>query len=304
MKNKGLFFVISCNVIWGIQSLYWNLMAHMDSIYMLAMRTLFSVFFTFGMLAFTKRLPELKALFADKQKMKRLIPATVFLALDWGIFMYAVQSGHIIDTSLGYYMAPFTVFAISKFVFKEKLSKATLVAIGIAMLGVVISIVYYGRFSLISILLAFCFTVYGATKKKLDVDSTVSIAAETIMLSPIALIYVVVFYFGNTALMANTVGAGGFTDTLLVIGSGIVTALPMILYSVGIRKLPYTTMGFMQYIAPTLSFFCGLFLGESVTPDKLLPLIFIWIALAVYSASLISESRKQKLIEKNAAQPV
>ncbi|MDR1619933.1 MAG: EamA family transporter RarD [Clostridiales bacterium] len=289
MDKKSVLQVALGHVMWGILPLYWAMLAHMDPMFNLACRICWAVAVTVGVLAATKKLPPYKAVFVDKQKMKYLIPAAVFLLLDWGVFIYAVQSGHVLDTSLGYYMGPFVVFAIDMLVFKEKHGKHTLIAMLLVLIGVAFFVVYnviqYGRFPMLSILLSCLFAIYAMLKKFAQVDSVVGIAAETTMMLPLALVFLIVFRGADVAALT-------FGDHLLLIGAGVVTAVPMMLYSVGVIRLPFAMLGFMQYISPTLSLLCGLLLGETVTPDKLVALLFIWAGIGLYMYAAIKEENR------------
>ncbi|MCL1981708.1 MAG: EamA family transporter RarD, partial [Clostridiales bacterium] len=275
MEKKRVMSALSCYVIWGIQPLYLGLMTHINPMLTLALRIFWAAAFALGILAFTHRLPELKALFLNRQKMKFLAPAMLFLLGDWGVFIYAVETGHVLDTSLGYYMAPFVVFALGMIIFKEKLTPLMIAAMLLAFSGVAVSVLQYGQFPLISVVLSFLFAIYGALKKTVQVESVLSISAETIMMLPLT----VAFMFVSSMWPALAASPAG--DHFLFIGAGIITALPMMLYTFGVVKLPYVMIGFMQYIAPTLSLCCGLLMGETVTPDKLVTFLFIWAALAL-----------------------
>jgi chloramphenicol-sensitive protein RarD len=286
--KKSVILTASGYIIWGLQPLYWVWLAHIDPLLNMAMRIIWAALFAVGILAVRRRLPELKALLGNKQKMKFLAPAMLFLLADWCLFIYAVQSGHILDTSLGYFMGPFVVFALSMLVFKEKPNLLMLIAMSLAFAGVAISALHYGRFPLISVALSFLFAIYGAIKKSLKVESVLSIAAETLMMTPLALAFLLLSPLGGTLAFTT------FSGHLLFVGAGIVTALPMMLYSLGVLKLPYVMLGFMQYISPTLSLFCGLATGEAITPDKLTTFVFIWAALALYVVAVTVEERKKR----------
>jgi chloramphenicol-sensitive protein RarD len=290
MEKKSVLLTASGYIIWGVQPLYWGLMGHIDSMLNMVMRIIWAAVFTTCILAVTRRLPELKELFGNKRKMKFLAPATLFLLADWWLFIYAVQSGHVLDTSLGYFMGPFVVFALSMAVFKEKPNFLMLIAMSLAFTGVAVSAIHYGRFPLISVALSFLFAIYGAIKKFAQVESVLSITAESMMMTPLAVAFLLLTPIGRT-LASNT-----FTDHLLFVGAGIVTALPMMLYSLGVLKLPYVMIGFMQYIAPTLSLFCGLLMGETITPDKLVTFVFIWAALLVYVVAVLLEEKKKRAL--------
>ena len=285
--KKSLGIVFLCYLIWGLQPFYWNHMAYMDSYYLLACRIIMGAAFAIALLALSKRLPELWAIFRDKKLLKSLIPAALLLLVDWGLFLIAVQSGRVLDTSLGYYMNPLVIFLFSIVLFKEQCNWLRGIAIGLAVTGVAISAIQYGKFPLISVALALAFAIYAAVKKKLQLDPIVSIAAETIIMSPLAIIFLIFFRSG-----AMAGGAANFPDLLLLIGAGIITALPMMLYSRGVNKLPMLTMGFMQYISPTLSLLSGLVMGEALTPDKLTSFLFIWTALILFSIAMVRDDRK------------
>ena len=288
INKKGVILAFSGYVIWGCAPLFWGLTAHIDPMLTLVMRIFWSAAFATGILALTGRLPELKALLLNKKKMRILAPAVLFLLGDWGVFLYAVQSGHVLDTSLGYYISPFVVFALSMIVFREKPTVLMLAAMSLAFAGVAVSAIHYGRFPIISVLLSLMFSIYGAFKKTAQVEGVLSIAAETAMMVPLALAALLLSPLKG-ALAANT-----FTDHMLFVGAGVMTALPMFLYSSGVIDIPFVMIGFMQYVGPTLSMFCGLLMGEVITPDKLLTFAFIWAAMALYAISVVIGETKKK----------
>jgi len=290
LKKKSLLLVLSCYFIWGFQPLYWVLLDHMDSYFLMACRVLVGAVFSVAFLAVQRRLPELKELLLDKKRMKYLVPAAFFLLADWTIFLVAVQNGHVLDTSLGYFMGPLVVFGLSVFLFKEKCSLLKGLAIALSVLGVAITAVKFGRFPAVSLVLAVAFSIYGAIKKFVHVEPVLSIAAETIIICPLAVIFILGFRMGDNG-MAALVGM----DALLLLGAGIITAVPMMLYSHGVNDLPLMMMGFFQYLSPTLSMFCGLLMGETLSPDRLTSFVFIWAALAVFSFAVVREERRKKL---------
>lgn len=289
MKKKSLLLVLACYFIWGFQPLYWALLEHMDSYFLMAARVLSGAFVSVLFLALQGRLSELAALFRNKTTMKYLVPAAFLLLADWAVFLIAVQSGRVLDTSLGYFMGPLVVFLLSVFLFREKCSPLKAVAIALSVLGVAVSALKFGRFPMVSLVLALDFSIYGAVKKYVHVEPVLSIAAETIIMSPLALLYILFFRMGT-----DGVAALAGVDFLLLLGAGVVTVVPMMLYSHGVNDLPLMMMGFFQYLSPTLSMFCGFLMGESLSPDRLTSFIFIWAALAVFSFAIIREERQKK----------
>lgn len=286
MNKKNVLLVLFGYLIWGFQPLFWALLDGFDSMFVLACRVVWGAVFCLAVLALRGDLGKLWALFRDKRTMRYLLPASVFLLLDWGLFIWAVQSGHVLDTSLGYFMGPLAVFSLSLFLFHERCSKWQLVAIGCAVAGVLFSVFQYSRFPLLAIVLAFVFTIYGAFKKYAQVDPLLSIAAETLLMAPLALLFIL--FFGR--------GVGGMASIdlpgqLLLIASGAVTAVPMILYSIGVIHLPFYMLGFFQYVSPTISMLCGLLMGETLSPDRLVTFLFIWAGLIIFSASTLRTQR-------------
>lgn len=274
--------------MWGLQPLYWDLLTGYDSLFILANRILWSVVFCVSILALRGELKKLKAVFTDKKTMRFLAPAAFFLLLDWGLFIWAVQSNHVLDTSMGYYMGPLVVFGLSLFMFHERCNKWQIVAILFAVAGVLVSVFQFGRFPGLAIALCLAFAIYGALKKYAQVEPLVSIAAETLMMAPFALVFLLCFRMGD-----NGFGGVDLRDFLLLAASGAVTAMPMILYSLGVIHLPFYVLGFFQYISPSISLLCGLAMGETLSSDKLITFLFIWTGLTIFSLSTLKKAKAQ-----------
>lgn len=292
MNKKSLLLMFICYLIWGFQPLYWSLMGHMDPYYLMAVRTLTSAGFSIAVLAAQKRLPELTSLLKDKKRMKFLAPATFLLFIDWVVYLVAVQNGQVLDTSLGYLLGPIVVFSLSMLLFKEKCTPLKGVAMGLTIAGITVTLIAFGRFPLVSAVLAVAFSVYGALKKCIKVESVLSIAAETLLLSPFALLFLLFFRMGENGLASMTI-----TDALLFLGAGVITAAPMMLYSQGVNNLSFMMIGFFQYMSPTLSMISGFILGETMAPDRLTSFVFIWAALIVFSISIVREERARKKLQ-------
>lgn len=293
MKKGRVFLALLLSyAIWGMQPLYWSYLRMFDSMFILCVRIVMSVFFTWLFLAVTGRLGEVFSTLKDKQKMKYLAPAALFLLFDWGIFIWAATSGHVLDASLGYYMNPMVIFLAGVFLFKEKGHVLEYVAVGLACTGVAISTIEYGAFPATAAFCAFSWPIYATIKKAANADPIVSIAVESGLMLPFVLVYALIFCRGE----------GGFATiswslSPWLICSGIVTALPMILYTYVVNDLPFKVVGVLQYAGTTLNFLCGvLFINEKVTQSKLVMFIFIWAGLIVFT---IGSFRRHK---QNAAQ--
>ncbi|MCL2201325.1 MAG: EamA family transporter RarD [Oscillospiraceae bacterium] len=279
-KNKGLTFGLLCYLLWGILPAFWNLMAGISPFVILCARVVFALIFMLGVLAVMGKLGLFWATLRDWRKMRFLVPAAFLIAFNWGLFIWAVNTGQIIYTSLGYYMNPLMAFVLGVVLFKEKYTVLQLVAVGLALIGLLISIFAYGRVPVISISLALSFAMYGVLKKKAGADPNASIAIESLLVTPFALI----FAFG---FMMDGVRALGTGEILLLIGGGAATAIPLVLYARAINDIPFTTVGFLQYIAPTLSIIYGLIIGIRPTESQIVTIIFIGLALIVFSIALV-----------------
>lgn len=289
MDRKCLLALLASYILWGCQSLYWSLLSAMDSMFILACRIIWAALLLALLLMLQKRIPELAAVLKDKRTMRYLAPATLFLLVDWGVFIWAVQAGHVLDVSMGYYMMPLVVFLTGILLFRERCTPLQFIAIGIAAAGVFFSILRYGGFPVVSVILSFAFAIYAALKRYAKVEPVISICAESLMLTPLALLYILFFGMGTGGMASVTVAR----QVLLVL-SGVVTALPMILYSVGVNNLPFYVLAICQYISPTIGIFCGLFLGETLTEDKLVTFLFIWAALILFTIATAMQEKKHK----------
>lgn len=278
--KKDVISLLLCYVLWGFQPLYWPLMGDISSYVILACRIVMAAVFSVLLLAVTHRLDQLIALFRNRNIMKFLVPAVVFLFLDWAVFIVAVNAGHVLDVSLGYYVNPLLLFAAGVVIYKEPCSWVQVLSLGIAVVGVVISTVAFGSFPLLSVVIAVNWAVYATLKKNVKVDGVVSIAAETLMLSPFALAFLAGF-------QRETIAGLDGKLILLIIGSGVVTALPMFLYSNCVARFSLIVMCFAQYLSPTFNLVCGLIMGETFTQSQIFSLVFFIAAIVLFTGSEI-----------------
>ena len=287
MSRKHVWIAILCNTIWGLSSIYWHKLAHIDALLVLYSRIIFAALLACGMVLATRKRAELKAAITDWKIMKYMIPAAFIISFNWGMYIWAMGHGRMIEASLGYFMAPLMVFAISVRFFGEKAGKLQLAAMFIALAGVVVSIAMYRTVPVIGLVLGFSFTMYGTIKKKVKVYPAVSIFIESIILTPFALVLM-----GLT--MRPEIGALAPLDFPLLMGTGVLTAVPLVLYASAVNNIPYITLGFTQYISPAITVFVGLLYGEVFTPEKKVLLAFILVSLALYSYAGIRTARPLK----------
>ncbi len=278
--KKSLLALLLCYLIWGLQPIYWNLLGRFNSMFVLCVRIVMSMVFTWLFLICTGRLRELLAAFKDRRLMRSLVPAAVFICADWGLFNWAVMNGHVLDTALGYYMNPMVIFIIGLVLFRERGHLLEYLAVGVAFVGVLISTVQNGSFPLIAVLCSISWPLYATVKKAANADPIVSIAVETTLLAPFAIAASVLLYGGE-----GGYGSVRAADLALLICSGLVTATPMILYTYVVNDLPFKVVGILQYTSSTISFLCGiLFLNEEATPAKLVMFAFIIAGLVIFTA--------------------
>jgi chloramphenicol-sensitive protein RarD len=226
----------------------------------------------------------------DKKQVFYIFIASILIAFNWGLYIWAVNSDKIVDASLGYYINPLFAVALGMLIFKEKLNYWQAGALLLAAMGVIIKTLQYGKIPWVSLGLAVSFGLYGAMKKLIRTNSIVGLTLETTMLVPVAGLYI-------AARQMNGVGAFGREPIgviLLLIGSGIVTAVPLLLFSSGAKRLPLSVLGFTQYISPTISLFIGVFVFREVfTSVDMISFGLIWIALTIYSFSQIGLFKRE-----------
>ncbi len=287
MRGKSLASLLLCYIIWGMQPLYWDLLEGFNSMFILCCRIVMCMAFTWIFLACTGKTRELLAAFRNPQLMKYLAPAALFLCFDWALFNWSVANGHVLDVALGYYMNPMVIFITGITLFREKGSVLEFAAVAVACAGVIISAIGYGSFPLVSVLCAVSWPAYATVKKAAHADPMISMSVESTLLAPFALIASIVFFPGT----------GGWADitlanTPLLILTGVITAAPIILYTVGVNGMPFKVVGILQYLSSTISFICGfLFMGEEVTRSKLVMFGFIIAGLILFT---IGSFRRQK----------
>lgn len=290
-RNIGLLSTLACYILWGILPLYWHALENLDPVFILANRMIWSAVFTVGILLITGKLDDVKAVFRDKSKMRFMIPAAITITINWGVYIWAVNSGHILDSSIGYYMNPLVVFAIGIVLFHEKSGVIDWIALGLATIGVLIATIAYGAFPWIAIVLALSFGFYGTLKKLAGVGGLTSIAVETLLLLPFALLFVAVSPASHASIERLTP-----LTTVLLLLTGVVTASPLILFTFGVNRLPLSTVGFLQYSSPTLQMLIGvLVFKEVLTKDRIIAFAFIAVALVLYTIGMVQRARKARL---------
>ncbi|MDQ0169390.1 EamA family transporter RarD [Paenibacillus tundrae] len=289
--NNGLVNAIIAYIMWGVLPLYWKLFNHVPAGEILSHRVVWSFVFMGILVAIQRRWGEMKRIMANRSQLLALTASGLLIAANWLIFIWAVNNGHVVETSLGYYLNPLLNVLLAVLFLREKPNRGQWLAIVIAGIAVLIIAIDYGRFPWVAISLAVSFGLYGLAKKKIKQDASVGLLSETAVVLPIALGYwIYLGIVGKTTVW--TLPTPMFLELLL---SGIVTALPLLFFARAAARLSLSTLGFVQYIGPTIMLVLSVFVfKESVSPVLLVGFGFIWIALIVYATASIRATKLAK----------
>lgn len=285
----GYIYAVLAYIMWGVLPLYWKLYEDVGAGEVLAHRVIWSVVFVAVLVTLLRRWGMFKQAVPDARSKWAVVMCSILISLNWLIYIWAVNNGHILQASLGYYINPLVNVFVGVFLLGERLSKLQWSAIALAGAGVLIMTVSYGEFPWVALTLALSFSVYGYTKKKVKVDPTVGLALETVIVLPFALLYLFGMEQGGEALQVLS----GWKLAGLAL-SGVATALPLLFFAEGVKRLPFTVMGFIQYLSPTISLLIGVFVfGEKFSTVEMVSFGLIWSALVLYSQQMV---RKQKTL--------
>lgn len=298
-KKKGILFVSGAYIIWGLLPVYWKQIETVSPYEIIAHRIFWSFIFMVLYILFTGRWQYLKTnltfIFSDRKKALSLVAASIIISINWLTYILAVNQGHILEAGLGYYINPFVSILLAFFILKERFSKGEWLAIFIVSLGVIYMSLGVGHIPWLALTLAVTFGVYGLIKKTINIDATYALAVETAVLAPIALLYIL--YLNASGV--NTLDFGLNRDTMFTMGTGVVTAIPLLLFALGAVKIPLSLTGLLQYIGPTLMLFIGIFLyGESFTATHQIAYGFIWAGLILYTLLRFKASRPRRMKRK------
>jgi chloramphenicol-sensitive protein RarD len=279
-QRIGTLAALGSYAMWGLLPIYWKRLSGVESLQILGHRIMWAAFFTLVALVATRRLGSLAFLFRDRRRALYALSAAILITLNWGIYIWAVNSGHVTESSLGYYINPLVSVALGAIFFREKMDRWTSWAIGLAALGVGIASILMGRLPWISLALALSFGFYGLVKKKAALPPLAGLAAETIIASPLALAFLV----SRHAAGAGAFGGADGVATLMLVLAGLVTALPMLCFAAAANRITLTKMGFIQYLSPSLQLALGLFVyGESLKPPMAVAFITVIGAVSLYA---------------------
>jgi chloramphenicol-sensitive protein RarD len=286
--------------MWGFFPLYWPLLEPSGAVEILAHRIFWSMVVMLGVVLVTRRLASLRATFADRRTRRLLAVASILITINWGTYIWGVNNHHVVETSLGYFINPLVTVLMGVVVLGERLRRlqwAALALAGVAVLGLTVE---YGRPPWVSLVLAFSFGSYGLAKKKANAGAVESLVVETLVVSPVALGYIVFLM----ATGASTFGNNGSGHVLLVVGTGLITVLPLLCFGGAATRIPLSTLGLMQYLTPTVQFLLGiLFFHEPMPAMRWVGFSLIWLALVLFTAETLRHRQRQLRIRPEEKLP-
>lgn len=281
-ERRGVLAAIFCYLMWGIFPLYWKLLSGVNAFEITAQRIIWCTVFTLILCAIA-RLNFIKLL-KDARARRFLIPAAAIITINWGLYVWAVDIDRIVETAIGYYLNPLVTILLGMIVFKERMNAVEWIAVCLCCIGILFFTVNYGQFPWISIGLALSFGTYGAVKKKGGYPAVEALAFENLVAVGPAIIFAFILASatGSHGFLGDIQTLHGWTVTLLLIGGGAVTAIPLILFATAANSIPLTLLGFIQYLSPTIALLIGVFVnGEPFTLAHGVCLGCIWTGIAL-----------------------
>lgn len=289
LDRRGLWAGFAAFALWGLMPLYWHLLKSVPSLQIVLHRVVWGAAFVCAWLLWKQGRGWLRATLRQPRALAMLSLSGLLIAFNWGLYIWAVNAGHVIETSLGYFINPLLNVLIGVLLLRERLRVAQWVAVGIAALGVLWLTFNYGSFPWIALLLATSFGLYGLVRKLVAVDAVAGLGVESLVLLLPALAWLLwIEGQGGGAFLA-----GHWQVEALLVFAGALTVLPLVGFAYAVRRVPYSTIGVLQYVAPTLQLLCGIFVfREPFGSDRMIGFACIWIALAVYAADGVRASRR------------
>jgi len=279
--GRGALAAAACYFFWGLFPLYWRQLADIDATELIAHRHVWSLAFVLGLMAAGAGFTELRAALGSRPAVRWHALSGVLLTVNWLVYVWGVNHGHVLETSLGYFLVPLVNVALGRLVLHERLRPAQWAAIASAAFGVALLLLRVGRLPWIALTLAATFGAYGLLRKKSPLGPLTGLGLETLLLTPFA----VAFLLWQHHTGAGALGRVSLPEHLLLVSVGVVTAVPLLLFAYGARRIRLATLGLLQYIAPTVQFTLGVWVfHEALSPERVAAFAFIWCGLALYTA--------------------
>ena len=291
--SRGTLYGVAAFTLWGAFPLYFRALDRSGAVEIVMHRVLWSLLVCLALLAATRAYGELRGVLRDRGQLVALATAAVAIALNWGIYVYAVNSGQVIEASLGYFINPLVMVALGVVVLGERLRRLQWAAVAVGVVAVLVLTVAYGHPPLIALSLAASFGLYGLVKRRagVDIGAVAGLATETLVLAPVAVVVLVVL----AASGESTFAVDAPWQALLLASAGAVTAAPLLLFASAARRLPLATLGLLQYLTPVLQLLCGvLLLGEHMPLERWIGFGLVWLALAIFTADALQTARSNR----------
>lgn len=277
--NKGIWNGLAAYAMWGFFPIYWKLLHDVPALQVIGHRIGWSFLLLMAVILLTKQWKEFRSAALVPKVIGIYALAGILLSVNWLIYVWGVNSGFIVETSLGYFINPLVSVLLGVFFLRERLRTAQWIPVGLAAVGVIYLTVTYGRLPWIALSLAFSFGIYGLVKKIAPLGSLYGLTLETALVFPIALIYLIAV--GSTG--SGVFFHQGLLTDIFLIGTGAVTSIPLLMFASAARQIPLTMIGVLQYIAPTLQFLIGVFLyHEPFDQSRLIGFSLVWLALIIF----------------------
>lgn len=287
-EGKGRIYVLLCYILWGLLPIFWKLLSQLNPIYVLCSRIVWSLVFCFIILYLKSELNDVKNIFLNKMLLLKLFLSGILLSINWGSYIWAVNSNHVLDASLAYFINPIITVILGFIIYKEKLTATQRISVIVAFIGILIPIFHERTLPYLALIIGGSFSMYSALKKNIKLNSEISNFMETLTVTPIALFIIIYFEVNGI----GSIGALRDWQFILLPVSGIVTSIPLLLFSAGIKNISMSLSGILMYINPTLQFLVGILLyNEKLTTVNIITFIFVWIALLLF---IISNKKSAK----------
>ncbi|TMP53379.1 EamA family transporter RarD [Pseudoalteromonas sp. S1688] len=290
-QRKGAIFACLAFFMWGLAPIYFKMIQHVSAFEILMHRVIWSVMFLIVVVSVLNYWDKIKRILIQPKLILMLVVTSTLLGFNWGLFIWAINNNHMLDASLGYYINPLLNVLLGMVFLNERLRKLQGAAVALAFTGVLLQLISFGSFPIVAFSLATSFALYGLLRKKLQVDALPGILIEALILLPVALTY----WWLMVPTETSNLPANDWLTNALLVSAGIVTTLPLLCFTGAAKRLQYTTLGFFQYIGPSLMFILAVvFYGEVFDAERVITFACIWSALAIFSWDSYHQSRKRR----------
>ena len=289
--RQGILLAVAAYTMWGIAPIYFKSLSEVSPFEILSHRVVWSFFLLAFLLYMSRGWRKVRDTLTSKPKMLYLVATSILVGANWLIFIWAVNSNHMLDASLGYYINPLINVLLGMFFLGERLRKLQWFAVALAAIGVIIQLIAFGSVPIVAIALAFSFGFYGLLRKQVSLEAQTGLFIETLVMLPIAATYLL--FIADSA--TSDFSMNPMQLNLLLVAAGVITTVPLLCFTGAATRLKLSTLGFFQYIGPSLMFLLAVLIyGEAFTSDKAITFAFIWGALVIFSFDGLRNNKKNK----------